>query len=245
MLATALLVALLLVGCATDDDTDAAITVFAAASLTAAFTELGDAFVDVEPDVELIFSFAGSSDLAAQIIEGAPADVFASADLANMTKVADAGAITGPPAVFATNTAEIIVESGNPMGIAGVGDLADDDLVVVQCAPQVPCGAYAEQVLATAGVDLTPNSFEASVSGVVAKVTLGEADAGIVYRTDVLAAAGRAEGVTIPDDVNVVADYPIALTADSSNPDGANRFVEFVQSDIGQTILTSYGFGAP
>ena len=238
--------ALIAASCAADDSAPGAdVTVFAAASLTAAFTELGDAFSDVDPDVAITFSFAGSSDLAAQIVEGAPADVFASADLANMARVADAGAASGSPTVFATNTAEIIVEAGNPKGIAGVADLADDELVVVQCAPQVPCGAYAEQVLATAGVDITPDSFEASVSGVVTKVTLGEADAGIVYRTDVLAAGGGAEGVVIPDDINVVADYPVAVTSGSSNPDGANRFIEFVQSDAGRAVLASYGFGAP
>ncbi len=237
--------AALLAGCSTDDGQTTEVTVFAAASLTAAFTELGAAFADVEPDVDITFSFAGSSDLAAQIIEGAPADVFASADLANMARVGDAGAASGTPTVFATNSAEIIVEAGNPNGIGSVADLADADLVVVQCAPQVPCGAYAEQVLVAAGVEIAPESFEASVSGVVAKVTLGEADAGIVYRTDVLAAADRAAGVVIPGEINVVADYPIAVTAASANPDGATRFIEFVRSDAGQRILARFGFGPP
>lgn len=221
------------------------ITVFAAASLTAAFTELGDAFAGVEPEVDTTFSFAGSSDLAAQILEDAPSDVFASADPANMAKITDVADGAIDPVVFATNVAEIIVGAGNPNGITGVADLADDDLVVVQCAPQVPCGGYAEQVLSNAAVSVTPKSFESNVSGVVTKVTLGEADAGIVYRTDIVAAGDRAEGVAIPEDVNVVAEYPIAVTANASNPEGAQRFIEFVLSDAGQAILASYGFGAP
>ena len=222
------------------------VTVFAAASLTAAFTDLGDAFAGVEPDVGIRFSFAGSSELVAQIVEGAPADVFASADLDNMARLVDAGDVAaGAPVVFATNVAEIIVETGNPNGIVGVADLADDDLVVVQCAPQVPCGGYAEQVLANAGLTVAPRSFESSVSGVVAKVTLGEADAGIVYRTDVLEAGEGAAGVAIADEVNVTAEYPIAVTADASNPADAERFIEFVTSDAGQQILERYGFGAP
>ncbi len=237
--------ALLAASCGSGANGGSEVTVFAASSLTAAFTELGDAFADVEPDIAVTFNFAGSSDLAAQIIEGAPADVFASADPATMARVVAAGAASRSSTLFATNTAEIIVEAGNPNGIAGVADLAENDLVVVQCAARVPCGAYAQEVLATAGVDLTPASFEASVSGVVTKVVLGEADAGIVYRTDVLAAADRAGGVTIPDDINVVAGYPIAVLADSPNPDAASRFVEFVRSDAGQDVLASYGFGPP
>lgn len=221
------------------------ITVFAAASLSAAFAELGDEFAAVAPDVDVTFSFAGSSDLATQLIEEAPADVFASADVANMARARAAGAVSDEALVFATNVAELIVEAGNPQGITGVSDLADDGLVVVQCAAQVPCGAYAGQVLANAGVSVTPRSLEGSVSGVVTKVTLGEADVGIVYRTDVLAAGDRTDGVDIPDEVNVVAEYPIAATAASANPDGAERFIAFVLSDAGQEVLASHGFGAP
>ena len=224
---------------------DADVTVFAAASLSAAFTELGEAFMAAEPDVDVTFNFAGSSDLVAQITEGAPVDVCASADLANMAKLTDAGLDADEPVVFATNAAEIMVEAGNPKGIVSVAGLADDDLVVVQCAPEVPCGAYAAQVFASAGVSVAPKSFESSVSGVVAKVTLGEADAGIVYRTDVLAAGDRAAGVPIPAEINVVAEYPIAITASASDPLEAARFIEFVLSEAGQAILASYGFGAP
>lgn len=238
--------ALIAASCGAGDSAPGAdVTVFAAASLTAAFTELGDAFTADHLEPEVRFNFAGSSDLVAQIRDGAPADVFASADPANMEKLTAAGVGAVDPVVFATNAAEIIVEAGNPEGIRSVADLADDDLVVVQCALEVPCGAYAAQVFASAGVRVAPKSFEANVNAVVAKVTLGEADAGIVYRTDVLSAGDQAEGVVVPDEINVIAEYPIAVTASASNPVGAARFIEFVLSGAGQEILASYGFGAP
>lgn len=221
------------------------IDVFAAASLTAAYTEIGDAFMTEHPDAEVTFNFGASSSLMRQIIEGAPADVFASADEANMTKLTDAGGNAGDPRVFATNSLQIIVEPGNPEGITGVADLADPDLVYLTCAPEVPIGRYAAQVLANAGATVTPASFEENVNGIVTKVTLGEADAGIVYRTDVTAAGAEAEGVDIPADLNVVATYPIVATAEADDPAGAEAFVEFVLSEQGQKILDSYGFGAP
>ena len=240
-------VALLSASCGSgaDDESGGDITVFAAASLTAAFAEIGEAFMVDHPGAEVTFNFAGSSALVAQIIEGAPVDVFASADLANMDKLIDAGLEAAAPVVFAANLAEIIVESGNPQGIAGVADLADPDLVVVQCAPEVPCGAYAEQIFANAGVTVTPASFEENVKAVVTKVALGEADAGIVYRTDVIAAGGTADGVAIPDDLNVVVEYPIAVTNAASDAADAQTFITFVLGPAGQQILASYGFGEP
>ncbi len=230
------------VSCGGADPSDSTLTVFAAASLTEAFGELGDAFTAANPDSELVLNFASSSDLARQITEGAPADVFVSADLVNMAKVTDAGAAIGEPVVFATNRAEIVVEPGNPLDIVDVADLADPDLVLVVCAPEVPCGSYADQVFATAGVTVTPDSLEENVKAVVAKVMLGEADAGIVYATDVLAAGDRATGVEIPDDVNVVADYPIVAVSDDA---AAAAFVDFVLGPAGQAVLASHGFGAP
>lgn len=228
-------------GCAgsSDDDT---VVVFAAASLTDAFTELGEVFEQTDPGGAVEFSFASSSDLARQVIEGAPVDVYASADTANMDKVTGAGAAAGTPVVFATNSAEIIVAPGNPLGIAGLDDLVERDLVVVVCASEVPCGAYADRIFERAGADVTPDSFEENVRGVVTKVTLGEADAGIVYRTDVLAAGDRASGVEIPDDVDVVAEYPIVSVSGDAV---ADRFVEFVTGPVGQDVLASYGFSAP
>ena len=232
------------------DDSDASavhrdVTVFAAASLTAAFTEIGDAFMVEYPETNVVFSFAGSSDLVAQIGEGAPADVFAAADLSTMARVTDAGQTASEPRVFATNIAEIIVGAGNPSGITGVADLADADLIVVQCAAEVPCGKYAALIYENAGVTVTPKSLEENVKAVVTKVTLGEADAGIVYATDVTAAGDDADGVEIPDDINVVAEYPIATLAEASNTEGAQAFIDFVLSEQGRTILGSYGFLAP
>lgn len=233
-----------------DDATDTPevsgpVVVFAAASLTEAFTEVGDAFVAANPDADVTFNFAASSELVAQILEGAPADVYASADLTNMTKLTDGGANSGDPVVFANNLSEIIVAPGNPLGIAGVEDLADPDIILVVCAPEVPCGKYATEIFDNAGVELTPDSFEPNVKAVVTKVTWGEADAGIAYATDVSAAGDHATGVEIPDDLNVVAEYPMAITIEAPNPDGAQAFIEFVMSDPGQTILVKYGFTAP
>jgi molybdate transport system substrate-binding protein len=221
------------------------VTVFAAASLTAAFTDIGGAFMAEYPDAKVTFNFASSSDLVTQIGEGAPADVFASADNGNMTKLTDAGNNATEPAVFATNLLEIIVGPGNPKGITGIADLANEDLIVVICAPEVPCGKYAAQIFEAAAVTVTPKSLEENVKAVVSKVTLGEADAGIVYQTDVSAAGDKAAGVEIPDDVNVLAEYPIAVTKQAPNPEGAKAFIDFVASDQGQKILASYGFLAP
>lgn len=221
------------------------VTVFAAASLTDAFTELGDAFAAANPDATATFNFAASSELVTQIGEGAPADVFASADLNSMTKLTDAGSNASEPVVFTTNLAQIIVEPDNPEGITGVADLANEDLVVISCAPEVPCGRYAQQILDNAGVAVTSRSLEENVRAVVSKVTLGEADAGIVYVTDVISAGDAADGVQIPADINVVAEYPIVVIEGAPNPQAAQAFVDFVLSDAGQAILGSYGFVAP
>lgn len=247
---SAIAVVAILGACDGDDDrlpdgADAVgdVTVFAAASLTDAFTEIGDAFVAAHPDAEVTFNFAASSQLVTQIAEGgAPADVFASADQANMTKLTEAGSAGSDPVVFATNLLEIVVEPGNPLGITGVADLADDELITVVCAPEVPCGRYAEQVFDAAGVRVNPDSLEENVRAVVTKVRAGEADAGIVYRTDVRAAGDAADGVEIPAEVNVVAKYPIATTAAAANPGGGQAFVDFVLGDAGQAILSTYGF---
>ncbi len=221
------------------------VVVFAAASLTEAFGEVGDAFMAANPDAVVTFSFAASSELAAQVLEGAPADVFASADLSNMVKVTDAGENAGDPVVFANNLSEIIVAPGNPLGIAGVEDLADPELILVVCAPEVPCGSYATEIFANAGVEASPDSLEENVKAVVTKVTLGEADAGIAYATDVNAAGDDADGVEIPGDLNLVAEYPMVVTTEAPNPEGAQAFIDFVLSDAGQAILADFGFTSP
>lgn len=232
-------------GCGTSDPETAGLTVFAAASMTEAFDAIGETFAAEHPEVDLVFSFASSSDLARQVTEGAPADVYVSADLVNMAKVTDAGANAGAPVVFATNRAEIVVAAGNPLGLADVADLATLDLVLVVCAPEVPCGEYASQVFDAAGVEVTPDSLEENVKAVVTKVTIGEADAGIVYATDVIAAGDQASGVEIPEDHNVVAEYPIVALENATNPDLAASFVGFVLGPTGQQLLESYGFGEP
>ncbi len=221
------------------------VTVFAAASLTAAFTEIGDGFMVVYPDMNVKLNFAASSELVTQIGEGAPADVFASADITNMTKLTDAGNNATEPVIFANNVLQIIVGPGNPKGIVKVADLANPDLIVVTCAPEVPCGKYAATLFENAAVTVTPKSLEENVKAVVTKVTLGEADAGIVYSTDVTAAGVDAAGVAIPADINVLAEYPVAVIKNALNPDSAQAFVGFVVSDAGQKILASYGFLAP
>ena len=220
------------------------ITVFAAASLTDAFTEVGEAFTAENPDAKATFSFDASSALVQQITEGAPADVFASADTANMDKLTEAGLNGTEPAIFATNVLTIIVAPGNPKGITGVADLANSDLVTVICASEVPCGRYANEIFTKAGVTVTPDSLEQNVRGVVTKVTAGEADAGIVYVTDVTA-AGDAAMVEIPADSNVLAEYPVATVGASARGEVATAFIEFVTSDDGQAILANHGFGAP
>lgn len=232
-------------GLTTEPAVSGDVTVFAAASLTAAFTEIGDAFGVEYPDASATFNFAASSELVTQIGEGAPADVFASADQGNMTKLTDAGSNATEPAVFATNVLEIIVAAGNPEGITSVADLANEDLIVVICARGVPCGKYAAQIFEAAAVTVTPKSLEENVKAVVSKVTLGEADAGIVYKTDVIAAGDKAAGVEIPADINVLAEYPIAVTREAANAEGAQAFIDFVAGEQGQRILASYGFLAP
>jgi molybdate transport system substrate-binding protein len=220
------------------------ITVFAATSLTEAFTDVGAAFSAANPGATATFSFDASSALVQQIIEGAPADVFASADTANMDKLTDEGLNGTDPVVFATNLLTIIVPKGNPAGITGVDDLANPDVKVVLCAEEVPCGNYANQILDAAGVDVTPVSLEENVRGVVTKVTSGEADAGIVYVTDVTAAGDAAEMVEIPEDINVLAQYPIATVEDSGTQAVGEAFIDFLTGPDGQAIMTEHGFGS-
>ena len=219
--------------------------VFAASSLTDAFTDLAAAFNVVNPDAKVTFNFSGSSELVTQISQGAPADVFVSADDTNMKKLAAAGEVAGDPVAIAKNTFQIIVENGNPQGITGLADLAKPGLVVVLCAETVPCGQGAAKILKNSNVTMTPKSLEDRVKGVVAKVTAGEADAGIVFATDVQAAGDKAVGVEIPTDVNVVTNYPMAVTKEAPNAALAQVFIDFVSASQGQAILAKYGFLAP
>jgi molybdate transport system substrate-binding protein len=218
------------------------ITVFGAASLSEAFTALGEDFRAEYPDTKVEFNFAASSELVTQIQNAAPADVFASADESNMTKLTDASLTAGAPEVFAHNQLAIAVEPGNPKGITGLADLSKPELSVVLCAPEVPCGKYADQALQRAGVTANPVSRDASVKAALTKVELGEADAAIVYVTDVKS-SGKVEGVEIPEDQNVIATLPIATLEESGNPDLAAAWVEYVLSPAAQKVLQDdYGF---
>ena len=221
------------------------LVVFAATSLTDAFAKIGAQFEKANPGVTVKFNYDGSSTLATQITQGAPADVFASAALANMTTVTDAGDATGTPQVFTRNTAEIMVEKGNPLHIESVKDLADNKIKVAVCAPEVPCGAVAQEVFKNAGVTVKPVSEETNVGGVVTKVTLGEVDAGIVYVTDVKDNESKASGVTIPADQNAITDYPIVQIKGAPNATAAKAFISYVLGPNGQKVLASFGFMPP
>ena len=221
------------------------LTVLAAASLTDAFKAEAARFQRDHPPVQVKFSFAGSSTLASQVQQGAPADDFASADEANMKKVQDPGLLLGAPVIFATNRLQIVVAPGNPKHIIGLAGLAGAGVAVDLCQPAVPCGTYAAQALGKAGATVKPVSQETDVKGVVIKVELGEADAGIVYATDVMAAGSKVTGIDIPDDQNVVARYPVAVLKVSTNAAAARAFNDFILSSDGQAILRGYGFSAP
>ena len=221
------------------------ITVFAGSSLTDAFKNAGDEITKTNPEARFTFNFGSSSTLATQIINGAPADVFASADDANMQKVVDAKLTDGAPAPFVTNRLQIAVAPGNPKKIAGLADLARPDVVLVLAAPTVPAGRYALEALTKAGVTAKPVSQEVDVRAVLNKVSLGEADAGIVYVTDVKSAAGRVTGVDIPEQHQVLARYPIAVVKDSKNARLAHGFADYLLSYAGQSVLAEFGFSKP
>nr|WP_091107290.1 molybdate ABC transporter substrate-binding protein [Micromonospora citrea] len=221
------------------------VTVFAAASLTDSFTRLGREFETAHPGTTVIFNFAGSSALAAQIGQGAPADVFASAAASNMATVTRAGDADGDPAVVARNQLVIAVPRGNPRGLAGLADLARPGLTVALCAEQVPCGAAARTALDAAAVRLTPVTLEQDVRGALAKVRLGEVDAALVYRTDALAAATDVTAVDFPESARAVNDYPVVVLRDAPNPAGGRAFVAYVRGERGRAALTEAGFQAP
>jgi molybdate transport system substrate-binding protein len=256
----AALVALALVAGAAacgDDGDDVAIDrssrridVYAAASLTEAFTEAAESadsrgLMRVGGDVvDPRFSFAGSGALVAQLQHGARADVIATADPASMEVLVDGGLVEDP-VVFARNRLAILVAEGNPEGIAGLADLTRSDLRIVLADETVPAGRYAAEALARAGVTVEPRSRELDVKAAVARVTSGEADATVVYVTDVVAAGDRADGVDIPDEVNVSATYPIAVLKETDDREAAHAFVDWVVSGPGQAALRDHGFLAP
>jgi molybdate transport system substrate-binding protein len=233
-------------GCGGDDAGATAtgkgtVTVFAAASLTESFTQLGKDFEAANPGMKVTFNFAGSSALATQIGQGAPADVFASASPTNMKTVTT----DGPPVTFVKNQLVIAVPKGNPKGTAGLADLTRPGVKVALCAAQVPCGAAAKKALDAASVTLTPVTLEQDVKAALSKVKLGEVDAALVYRTDAKAAASDVDGIEFPESAGAVNDYPIAVLKDAPNKTGAQAFVAYVRSDKGMAVLTAAGFQEP
>ncbi|MBQ1074434.1 molybdate ABC transporter substrate-binding protein [Micromonospora sp. C31] len=220
------------------------VTVFAAASLTEAFTRLGRDF-EASGGTAVVFNFAGSAALAAQVNQGAPADVFASAATRNMATVTGAGNADGDPVVFVRNQLVVAVPKGNPQGVAGLADLTRPGLKVALCAEQVPCGAAARTALDAASVAVTPVTLERDVRGALSKVRLGEVDAALVYRTDALAAAAEVTAVEFAESARAVNDYPIVVLRNAPNPGGARAFVAYVRSERGRAVLAGAGFRAP
>lgn len=239
-------VATIVAGCSAHQ-TDAAgsVTVFAAASLTSTFTELGSRFEQDHPGTSVRFNFAGSADLESQLAQGAPADVFASADTDTMATAAEAGLLAGEPADFATNTLTIVTTPGNPTGIETFADLARPGTQLVVCAPQVPCGAATEKVERAAGVTLAPVSEESAVTDVLGKITSGQADAGLVYVTDAARARSDVTAIPFPESSGAANRYPIAVLDGSTNSGAAREFVDLVTGPHGREVLAAAGFAAP
>ncbi|EWS80567.1 molybdate-binding protein [Brachybacterium phenoliresistens] len=221
------------------------LTVFAAASLTDVFEQVNADFEADHPGVRVVMTNAGSSDLVTQIDQGAPADVLATADERTMARAQELGLTAEDPRPFATNTLTIAVAPGNPRGITSLADLTDPDLAVVRCAAPVPCGAVADEVLADAGIPLVAVSEENSVTDVLGKVTSGQADAGLVYATDVARSGGAAEAVTIPGAAAHATVYPIAVTDRAEDPELAAAYREAVLGPEGRAALGDAGFGPP
>ncbi|GGR75958.1 molybdate-binding protein [Streptomyces humidus] len=220
-------------------------TVFAAASLKESFTTLGETFEKAHPGTKVTFSFGGSDSLAASITGGAPADVFASASPGTMKIVTDAGDAAGTPAAFVRNQLEIATLPGNPDRIASLADLTRSGLKVVLCDRTVPCGAAAQKALAAGGLELEPVSYEQDVKAALTKVELKEADAAVVYRTDVHAAGGKVKGVEFPESAQAVNAYPIVRLKGADNAGAADAFIALVRSAEGRQVLTEAGFLEP
>lgn len=233
----------LLAGCAAPTS-GTTVTVLAAASLTDALDEAAAAFTAEHPEVEIAVSYGGSSALAEQLVSGAPADVFFSADEATMQTVVDAG-LTADPEVLLANTLQLVVPAGNPADVGGLADLTDPGLVVALCDPSVPCGSAAARLLALAGVTASVDTFEDDARATLTKVALGEVDAALVYRTDVLEAGDAVEGIEVPEAGEVVNRYPIALLTEAPNPGPARAFIDFLRSAAGREVFERAGFVAP
>ncbi|QFZ75219.1 molybdate ABC transporter substrate-binding protein [Streptomyces fagopyri] len=230
---------------AKSDKLSGTVTVFAAASLKESFTTLGKDFETAHPGTKVTFNFGGSDTLAASITGGAPADVFAAASPKTMAIVTDKSDAVGTPATFVRNQLEIATLPGNPDKVASLKDLTKSGLKVVLCDKTVPCGAAAQKALDASSLKLTPVSYEQDVKSALTKVELKEADAAVVYKTDVNAAGDKVEGVEFPESAKAINDYPIALLKDAPNAAAAKEFIALVQSPEGQKVLTAAGFLQP
>jgi molybdate transport system substrate-binding protein len=255
-LVTIVAAGLLLAGCsaqpaptptvsATPDTLSGTVNVFAAASLTGTFQSIATAFEAEHPNVKVVFNFGGSSTLATQIVQGAPADVFAAASAATMKTVTDAALAVGTPTTFVTNTLEIAVPADNPGKVTGLADFAKPELTIALCDVSVPCGAAAKTVFDGAGITPSVDTYEQDVKSVLTKVEVDEVDAGMVYKTDVLAAGSKVKGIDFPEASKAVGKYPIALLKASTNSAAAQAFIDYVLSPAGIKVLTDAGFGTP
>lgn len=226
-------------------DVGGTVTVLAAASLTGSFEELGERLEEEHPDLDIAFSFGPSSGLVEQVLTGAPADVLATADARTMGNAVAGGVVDGEPAVFARNTLALIVPVGNPGSVQGLDDLARDELRVAICEPAVPCGAAAERLLAAAGVTAKPDTLATDVKEATSLVSLGEADAALVYLTDAVAERGAVETIEATQAAEFVNDYLVALLTDAPNPEAAQVIVDAIIGEPGQRILGAAGFLGP
>ena len=249
--ALAAVTTLVLAGCGSSNETTStpssggSLVVFAAASLKKSFTEIGERFRADNPGAGVEFTFAGSSDLVTQLTQGAPGDVFASADTNNMDKARKADLLAGAPVNFASNTLTIIVAPGNPKKVNSFKDLTQPGLSVVTCAPQVPCGSATQKVEKATGVQLNPVSEESQVTDVLTKVTTGQADAGLVYVTDARGAGDKVTAVAFPESSDAVNVYPIAALKQSKDSALAAKFINAATSETGEKILAAAGFAKP
>ena len=239
------LVSMFLLACTQPTTDKQELLVFAASSLTDAVTEIESSFERSNRDIDVLVSYAGSSALRGQIVEGAPAAVFAAASGPVMDQIVEAELNASTPKIFATNQLQIVVPAGNPGNVEGLQDLANPRLLVGLCAAGVPCGDSAREALSRAGVEPSVDSFEPDVRALLTKVEAGELDVGIVYTTDVRAASDGVTGIALPAEFNVLLSYPIATLVDAPDVGAAQRFVDFVLSDAGQSVLRGYGFGPP
>lgn len=232
------------VGCDGSSAAEDELLVSAASSLSEAFSEIENAFESEHPGLDVVLNLGGSAQLRDQVIEGAPADVIASADAEILDDLAGAGLIRGDYQLLALNRLRIAVPRGNPGGLEGIEDLADPSLLIGLCAKGVPCGDFAREILQRAGVEPEVDTEEPNVRALMVKIEAGEIDAGIVYDSDVTSSSG-VEGIEIPERINVSARYAIAVLEGGSNQEGASEFVAFTLSDRGTEILNAHGFAAP